>query len=786
MTFLEKFKERQSKKRLSSVLCALMCTGLLTISGNVGAEGFLYGTSDGKGTDGSVPDLIASNNGKVTVNAGDKYIDVIGGYQRGTNDVYGNKVTINNGTVYSVYGGQASKSYSKDNVVLIKNGVINGEVAGGYSKYNEASGNSVTVKGGTFAGAIYGGYSNNGIVQNNSVTITDGTFNNGIRGGYAYKNISHHNNLTITGGEFATGSSFFNYFGGWGDKSGVVSAYNNSVNISDVKMGNAIVQGGVAKHGEAKNNIVNVKNISGYEVIGGSSEKNSSYNIVKVINSNLSSVYGGVSEEGKVYNNIVTVTGGNITNVYGGFALYNDKPTDITIENNTVVLNGANVTGKVAGADKAFYVESNPIIKNNTLEINGLNNKAGNVENFSTLNFCISKEAVNNDTMLKVTGNADIANTNTNVNAALELGSNLKGGDQIILIDAGTLNADGIKTSTGTMTDGLINAKMDINIKDVNKLVATISPDTITEDAKSPVESRIPMLSVLNNGANLLASAGLENAAYVAEDELNGSMHPFITMSGNKTKLTTGSHVDVAGYNMNLGFVKKLNNNAGKFIYAPVIEYGHGNYDSYLDNGTHGEGDAHYWGVGLIAKQVNKDGLYYEGSLRAGRTSIDYKSAVAGGISYDSDATYYAAHAGLGKIVTINDTDSIDYYGKLFYNRLQGDKVTVGSCATYDFDATTSLRTNLGARYNHKIDAKNMLYAGLAWQHEFDGKANAIVTTNLGSGSTPAPSIKGDTGIMELGWHSNTSDKFELDLRVNGSVGQEKGLGFTMKFDFKF
>lgn len=172
--------------------------------------------------------------------------------------------------------------------------------------------------------------------------------------------------------------------------------------------------------------------------------------------------------------------------------------------------------------------------------------------------------------------------------------------------------------------------------------------------------------------------------------------------------------------------------------------------------------------------------------MRAGRTSIDYKSAVAGGISYDSDATYYAAHAGLGKIVTINDADSIDYYGKLFYNRMQGDKVTVGSCATYDFDATTSLRTNLGARYNHKMDAKNIFYAGLAWQHEFDGEANAIVTTNLGSGSTPAPSIKGDTGIMELGWNSNTSDKLELDLRVNGSVGKEKGLGFTMKFDFKF
>lgn len=767
-----------------------MCTGLLTISGNVGAEGFLYGTSDGKGTDGSDPNLIASNNGKVTVNAGENYIAVIGGYQRGTNDVYGNTVTINDGTVDSVYGGQASKSFSKDNVVLIKNGVINGTVKGGHSTYNEAGGNRVTINGGTFASATFGGFSYNGIVQNNSVTITNGTFNNtidagvinnNIYAGYADKNISCNNNLTITGGKFG---ERFNFVGGTGNKRGVDSSYNNSVNISDVDLGYSMVYGGEAVNGAAKNNIVNVKNISGFEVIGGSSEEDCSDNIVNVVNSNLSSVYGGAAADGNVYNNTVTVTGGKITNVYGGFAKYSTKLTDITIENNTVVLNGANVTGIVVGAGKGPSVESNPIIKNNTLEIKGMNNNAGNVKNFSTLNFHISKEAVNNDTMLKVTGNADI--TNTNVNAALELGSNLKVGDQIILIDAGTLNADGIKTSTGTMTDGLINAKMDINIKDVNKLVATISPDTITEDAKSPVESRIPMLSVLNNGANLLASAGLDNAAYVAEDELNGSMHPFITMSGNKTKLSTGSHVDVAGYNMNLGFVKKLNNNAGKFVYAPIIEYGRGKYDSYLDNGTHGEGDAHYWGAVLIAKQVNKDGLYYEGSLRAGRTSIDYKSAVAGGISYDSDATYYAAHAGLGKIVTINDTDSIDYYGKLFYNRLQGDKVTVGSCATYDFDAMTSLRTNLGARYNHKIDAKNMLYAGLAWQHEFDGEANAIVTTNLGSGSTPAPSIKGDTGIMELGWNSNTSDKFELDLRVNGSVGKEKGLGFTMKFDFKF
>ena len=291
---------------------------------------------------------------------------------------------------------------------------------------------------------------------------------------------------------------------------------------------------------------------------------------------------------------------------------------------------------------------------------------------------------------------------------------------------------------------------------------------------------------MLNLGHDLLTTAGYENAALAVDGEEEGSVNPFITMSANNQKLDTGSHVDLKAWNMNLGFAKKINNNSGKLIIAPVIEYGRGSYDSYLDNGTHGDGDAHFWGAGLMAKQLNDDGLYYEGSLRAGRMSTDYQSAVAGGIKYDSDATYYAAHLGMGKVVQLNDKDTIDYYAKLFYTRQQGDKVTVGTGATYDFDATTSLCTRLGARYTHQLSEKNAFYAGLAWQHEFDGESNAIVATTLGSASAPAPSMKGDTGIMELGWRVNNSDKFELGLGVNGSVGQQKGVGFNLSLNFSF
>ena len=426
--------------------------------------------------------------------------------------------------------------------------------------------------------------------------------------------------------------------------------------------------------------------------------------------------------------------------------------------------------------------------------------------------------------MLKVTGTALI--NNAEIKAGVELGTNLNENDTINLITAGALKAGNI--TTGTLTDGLITIDKGIKVAigpDGNKLVGVVNGTTppggggttppggggttppggggttppggggttpgagslyAAADAKSPVETQSAALTMLNLGHDLLTTAGYENAALAVDGEEEGSVNPFITMSANNQKLDTGSHVDLKAWNMNLGFAKKINNNSGKLLIAPVIEYGRGSYDSYLDNGTHGDGDAHFWGAGLMAKQLNDDGLYYEGSLRAGRMSTDYQSAVAGGIKYDSDATYYAAHLGMGKVVQLNDKDTIDYYAKLFYTRQQGDKVTVGTGATYDFDATTSLRTRLGARYTHQLSEKNAFYAGLAWQHEFDGESNAIVATTLGSASAPAPSMKGDTGIMELGWRVNNSDKFELGLGVNGSVGKQKGVGFNLSLNFSF
>lgn len=774
----------------------------IIIKANSEVNGIVYG---GKG-------VTSSKENDVTISDSTINKTVYGGEADGNTE--NNHVTIDaNSTVKeSVFGGYSFKGDSKNNEVTINCGsVVTGNVAGGVALKGNSEGNTVSIIKSSAAN-VYGGKGDTSS-KGNSVEISEGTISNSVYGGYAdndNNSSAEKNNVTISAGSKVSGS----IYGGYANH----NANENKVSFSNVAEVGESVFGGYSLKADSKNNEVTIEGVgvvkayvAGGVALAGISEGNK----VNIAHSSVNvNVYGGYSFKGNSLDNTVTIDNSIVNeNVYGGYT-ESDGAISEKIQNNKVIFkNGAKIKGDVYGGyDKLNKAN----ITNNTLEVVGKDNEAKGIQNFDKLNFFITKDLIANDTMLKVTDTALI--NNAEIKAGVELGTKLNENDKINLITAGALKAENI--TTGTLTDGLINIDKGIKVAigpDGNKLVGVINGTTppggggttppggggttppggggttpgagslyADADAKSPVETQSAALTMLNLGHDLLTTAGYENAALAVDGEEEGSVNPFITMSANNQKLDTGSHVDLKAWNMNLGFAKKINNNSGKLIIVPVIEYGRGSYDSYLDNGTHGDGDAHFWGAGLMAKQLNDDGLYYEGSLRAGRMSTDYQSAVAGGIKYDSDVTYYAAHLGMGKVVQLNDKDTLDYYGKLFYTRQQCDKVTVGTGATYDFDATTSLRTRLGARYTHQLSEKNAFYAGLAWQHEFDGESNAIVATTLGSASAPAPSMKGDTGIMELGWRVNNSDKFELGLGVNGSVGKQKGVGFNLSLNFSF
>ena len=733
-----------------------------------------------------------------------------------------NIVTVNSAAkiLKNVYGGYSDTMSADSNQVIIEGaGIVEDSVYGGYAEKDNSNNNQVTVDGaGTVKDTVFGAFSEKGNTTGNVVNIRGNSvigddtvipIKGAVVGGFALEGISSGNTVNI-----ANSKVFRNVYGAFGGN----DCTGNIINITGSEIG-ANVYGGQAEKGNSLGNTVSIENSTVTE-----------------------NVYGGYAQKvlaAKAENNkVILKNGAKIKgDVYGGYVVITIDSQD-GIKNNTLeVVGKGNEAKSIQNFDKLNFFITKDLIANDTmLKVTGtalVNNaeiKAG-VE--------LGTKLKKNDTINLIDAGelkADNIKTGTLTDGLINIDKGIKvaigpDGNKLVGVINGTTPPGGGTTPPGGGTTppggggttppgggttppggggttppggggttppggggttppggggttppgggGTTPPGGGGTTPGAGSLYADA-------DAKSPVETQSAALTMLNLGHDLLTTAGYENAALAVDGEEEGSVNSFITMSANNQKLDTGSHVDLKAWNMNLGFAKKINNNSGKLLIAPVIEYGRSSYDSYLDNGTHGDGDAHFWGAGLMAKQLNDDGLYYEGSLRAGRMSTDYQSAVAGGIKYDSDATYYAAHLGMGKVVQLNAKDTIDYYGKLFYTRQQGDKVTVGAGATYDFDATTSLRTRLGARYTHQLSEKNAFYAGLAWQHEFDGESNAIVATTLGSASAPAPSMKGDTGIMELGWRVNNSDKFELGLGVNGSVGKQKGVGFNLSLNFSF
>ena len=107
-----------------------------------------------------------------------------------------------------------------------------------------------------------------------------------------------------------------------------------------------------------------------------------------------------------------------------------------------------------------------------------------------------------------------------------------------------------------------------------------------------------------------------------------------------------------------------------------------------------------------------------------------------------------------------------------------------GANETANFDAVNSHRIRLGARLTHALNEKNKIYGGLAWQYEFKGDARATYSV---SGEAPSPSVKGSSGMIELGWQVKPGKSpMTIDLGVTGWVGKQRGITANVQANWTF
>ena len=528
----------------------------------------------------------------------------------------------------------------------------------------------------------------------------------------------------------------------------------------------------------------------------------------------MGTVRGGSGTEAS--NNTVTITGnttftgGTWTSVYGGFSMGG------TANNNIVnILSAVTIPCSLEGGQAEGGTSLG-----NTLNISasgvivGSGNMGDGLRAFQNLNFYLPTNITTSDTMLTVNGEADVTNAKIGVLAQGTL-ANLVKNDKVKLLTATTLKGGNTisQTTPISVPTGIAKEeKYTFNVATEDKsIVATLTNDGGNTDSgntdsgntdsggssleyksKSLVETRAATTTFINAGSDMLASQGFAQAANAvamdaAKQQRSGggapavsSFTPFAAFGGSSMRAESGSHVDNKGFGLNIGFAREIANGQGKLLFGPIVEYGGGKYDSYLDNGTHGDGKSHYWGIGLMARQINNDGLYYEGSLRVGRVNSDYNGNFNNqNVTYDSSSTYVATHLGLGKIMNIGNSNTLDSYLKYFYSHQGGDTVNVHGVPAIGapwnddctFDSVNSHRLRLGARLTHEINPTNSVYGGLAYQFEFGGKA----TAHYNGGSTPSPSVRGGSGMLELGWQVKPGGPVTVDLGITGWVGKQRG-----------
>ena len=455
----------------------------------------------------------------------------------------------------------------------------------------------------------------------------------------------------------------------------------------------------------------------------------------------------------------VSGNGAQLGNVSGSGA------SSVNISGNNVTVGDITTAAPVAAATKAA--------SGNNIVISGNGTKTGALKTGT----------------LEITGNGtleadDVENVDSIVINSTATGNVFKATNGM---SAGKLDAEASKTNE---TTALFSNDYAASYDDTSGYIKNTRTQSIREQSKSYVETQMAALAMVASGADLLANAGFTNAAQAVQDAKDSgdsgrSMVPYAAANYGSMRQESGSHVDVKGSNFNIGFAKEVKNGSGKLLFGPMIEYGHGNYDSYLDDGTTGSGTAQNYGIGMMARQTNDNGFYYEGSVRYGKVTSDYSSSnvwAGNDVSYDNSAKYWGAHVGVGKLQKLGGDNAIDLYGKLFYTNQGSSSVNING-DTLDFSSVKSKRSRIGFRYIHGTSDVRSVYAGLAWQYEFDGAAYATANGL----STPSPSVKGSSGMLELGvLIAPKASPVSFDLGVSGWTGKQKGYSLNANMCWSF
>ena len=744
---------------------------------------------------------------------------IYGGYTRGTGKTTGNTVRFTGGTVTgTIYGGSDAKDV-KENTLVVSGERTAGQIAN-FEKLHfdadmaKANDTLLTLKGGAAtAGLNWQKLEASGLDENRLKTLT-----------------SPFTEKLFSLMENAKGLDFGTTYDKAKEKTVGDYEYTTDTDTKGAAAQKVVVRGfRFQNNGDAKYETGDNKAAwGGRSLIGNTVQRNN----LTVTGGTLESAYGGLNAKGNVTGNTLVLAGGTVKNAYGGFTESTGNATAnivdvrkdtqaaicgghaaqgeasdnilhlgaVTIgadvcggvgkktEGNIINLHGTKIHGTVTGGTAPVA----PGGKANILAIRSAGTEIHDFTGVQNLKFYLPEGATSSmATMLKLgVKDKDIRGLHVDVDfsgAAKRLQQN-ETFSLMKLAKGGTLTTDEKIAGEITGTQGVsLDYKFSVRKKNTDEIIAAVEETSLKNETKSLVETRAATTDVLGGGMSLLADAGIASAVTAAAANVQtGAYTSWAAQGGSSMRVHSGSYVDTHGYTLNVGFARKQTTKDGVLTFGPFVEYGRASYDSYLEDAaaTHGDGKVSYIGAGLLARQDKKSGFYIEGSVRGGRIKSDYAGIVAKkATSYDISNPYYAIHLGMGKERKLRAGDSLETYLKYFYSHQSGTSAKLSTGEDYNFDAVNSHRLRLGARYAHDMGENGRFYAGLAWDYEFEGEARA---TYQGM-TTPSPSLKGASAMLELGYRFAPKDsRVSYDLNVSGWQGKREGFTGSVGVNWTF
>lgn len=528
--------------------------------------------------------------------------------------------------------------------------------------------------------------------------------------------------------------------------------------------------------------------------------------------------YAALGATSTVKTSEVTIANSKIFgNVYGG-GNKADAQSNVTVENSVITLDGADVTGivstesfepsvnaalmRLAEADTgAGDAEANKTQRT----INLINSKMGTLQISAKQDTETSLYLVGSNTVGEITGGkaSEIVFDGTGTPAGEAILTLTKegasfdmSGDKDIVarnVASGTLLVDGKYKTAAETTVPLENAfgdvvydlgkdaidSTDLLLTDAGIVIGTgdkaqtigASSVKVSESSKTLAEAQLGSVALVTQGAEFVADEGMRSIRAAAKE---GSFTAFGAMAGGYNRYETGSHVDVEGFSLAVGTAGRINN----LTLAGFVEASWASSESHVAS-TEADADHDYYGVGAAMRYDFQSPFYLDGAVRLGQISTEFDGSYGTGTAkYDADGLYATAHIGAGYVFDLTPDVKLDAYGRYLLSYVEGDDVTLESDAKerFSMDDTTTHAVRLGARLEGAFQTFDW-YAGLAYEHVFDGKAEGELKFAGATAALDAPSLKGDSAIVDLGFtmKPEANGPWTIGVGLKGYAGDRRG-----------